>query len=77
MYLVPIINQFHTLKLGPKSKESANFFNKVWVQDYRFVPEVSRLIHRQSTCGLTYYGKGRNETQNRVRASVNVCDYVE
>ena len=50
MYLVPKINLFHTLKLGPQSKESANFFNKVWVQDCRFVPEVSRLIQRQGTC---------------------------
>ena len=51
MYLVPKINLFHTLKLGPQSKESANFFNKVWVPDCRFVPEVSRLIQRQGTCG--------------------------
>ena len=50
MYLVPKINLFHTLKLGPQSKESANFFNKVWDQDSRFVPEVSRLIQRQGTC---------------------------
>ena len=33
MYLVPKINLFYALKLGPKSKESANFFNKVWVID--------------------------------------------
>ena len=51
MYLVPIINLFHTLKLGPQSKESANFFNKVWDQDCRFVPQVSQLTQRQSTCG--------------------------
>ena len=50
-YLEPKINLFHTLKLGPQSKESANFFNKVWDQDSRFVPEVSRLIQRQGTCG--------------------------
>ena len=52
MYLVPKINLFHALKLGPQSKESANFFNKVWDQDSRFVPEVSRLIQRQGTCEL-------------------------
>ena len=33
MYLVPKINLFHTLKLGPQSKESANFLNKSWVID--------------------------------------------
>ena len=38
------------LKLGPQSKESANFFNKVWHQDCRFVPEVSRLTQRQTSC---------------------------
>ena len=31
MYLVPKINLFHALKLGPQSRESANFFNKSWV----------------------------------------------
>ena len=31
MYLVPKINLFHALNLGPQSKESANFLNKVWV----------------------------------------------
>ena len=51
-YLEPKINLFHTLKLGPQSKESANFFNKVWDQDSRFVPQVSRLIQRQGSCGL-------------------------
>ena len=50
MYLVPKINLFHALKLGPQSKESANFFNKVWDQDSRFVPQVSRLIQRQGSC---------------------------
>ena len=50
-YLEPKINLFHTLKLGPQSKESANFFNKVWDQDSRFVPQVSRLIQRQGSCG--------------------------
>ena len=25
------MNLFYALKLGPQSKESANFFNKVWV----------------------------------------------
>ena len=54
MYLVPKINLFHTLKLGPQSKESANFFNKVWVQDCRFVPQVRKLIHRLSTCSTEY-----------------------
>ena len=32
-YLASKINLFHTLKLGPLSKESANFFNKSWVID--------------------------------------------
>ena len=39
MYLVPIINLFHTLKLGPQSKESANFFNKSWVIDGTMIVE--------------------------------------
>ena len=39
MYLVPIINLFHTLKLGPHSKESANFFNKSWVIDGTMIVE--------------------------------------
>ena len=52
MYLVPKINLFHALKLGPQSKESANFFNKVWDQDSRFVPQVSRLIQRQGSCAF-------------------------
>ena len=49
-YLEPKINLFHTLKLGPQSKESANFLKKVWDQDCRFVPQVSQLTQRQSTC---------------------------
>ena len=49
--MVPNINLFHSLKLGPQSKESANFFNKGWDQDCRFVPQVSQLIQRQGTCG--------------------------
>ena len=39
MYLVPKINLFHTLKLGPQSKESANFFNKSWVIDGTMIIE--------------------------------------
>ena len=39
MYLVPKINLFHTLKLGPQSKESANFFNKGWVIDGTMIVE--------------------------------------
>ena len=39
MYLVPKINLFHTLKLGPQSKGSANFFNKGWVIDGTMIVE--------------------------------------
>ena len=39
MYLVPIINLFRTLKLGPQSKESANFFNKSLVIDGTMIVE--------------------------------------
>ena len=39
MYLVPKINLFHALKLGPQSKESANFFNKSWVIDGTMIIE--------------------------------------
>ena len=38
-YLVPKINLFHALKLGPQSKESANFFNKSWVIDGTMIVE--------------------------------------
>ena len=39
MYLVPKINLFYALKLGPQSKESAYFFNKVWVIDGTMIIE--------------------------------------
>ena len=39
MYVAPEINLFHTLKLGPISKESANFFNKSWVIDGTMIVE--------------------------------------
>ena len=39
MYLAPIINLFHTLKLGPHYKESTNFFNKSWVIDGTMIVE--------------------------------------
>ena len=39
-YLVPKINLFHALKLGPPSKESANVFNKGWVIGGTMIDEI-------------------------------------
>ena len=45
--MVPKINLFHTLKLGPRSKESANFFNTVWVIGGTMIVELCLMSKKR------------------------------
>ena len=67
-YLVPKINLFHALKLGPQSKESANFFNKSWVIDGTMI--------REEWLG-TYDGAARCSGMIRVIAFIAVAAYYK